>query len=162
MKVLIKTDATRDEELEGKVIYTAISATNSAIASTAMTGASTTMTGSGATYTVKISLDTPNERLRLGMNAKLSIITEMKENVWTVPYTSVYTREDGTKYIEIAKNETGEEKEELDVKTGIEGTYYIEIISDKLKDGMKVVLPPVDAGSSIENLIEMMGADAGI
>ena len=86
----------------------------------------------------------------------------MKENIWTVPYDSVYTREDGTKYIEIAKNETGEEKEELDVQTGIEGSYYIEIISDKLKDGMKIVLPKINAGDSIENLLEMMGADAGI
>jgi len=161
MKVLIKTDATRDEELQGKVIYTAVSSTGSA--SSAASGMTTGMASSGnATYTVKIALDTPNDRLRLGMNAKLSIITEMKENVWTVPYDSVYTREDGTKYIEIAKNETGEEKEELDVQTGTEGSYYIEIISDKLKDGMKIVLPQIDAGDSIENLLEMMGADAGI
>lgn len=161
MKVLIKTDATRDEELQGKIIYTAVSSTGSNIASTA--SMSTGMpAGTNATYTVKISLDTPNDRLRLGMNAKLSIITEMKENVWAVPYDSVYTREDGTKYIEIAKNETGDEKEELNVQTGTEGSYYIEIISDKLKDGMKIVLPQVNAGDSIENLLEMMGADAGI
>ncbi len=161
MKVLIKTDATRDEELEGRIIYTAVSSTASASAGVAgMTSGMTS--GSNATYTVKIALDTPNDRLRLGMNAKLSIITEMKENIWTVPYDSVYTREDGTKYIEIAKNETGEEKEELDVQTGIEGSYYIEIISDKLKDGMKIVLPKINAGDSIENLLEMMGADAGI
>ena len=161
MKVLIKTDATREEELQGRVIYTAVSSTASASAgASAMTSGMSS--GSNATYTVKIALDRPNDRLRLGMNAKLSIITEMKENVWTVPYESVYTREDGTKYVEIAKNETGEEKEELDVQTGIEGSYYIEIISDKLKDGMKIVLPQIDAGDSIENLIEMMGADAGI
>lgn len=160
MKVLVKTDATRDEELEGRVIYTAVSSSNSALgASAAMSSA---VPSSSATYTVKIALNTQNDRLRLGMNAKLSIITEMKENVWSVPYNSVYTREDGTKYIEIAKNDTGEEKEELDVTTGIEGSYYIEVISDKLKDGMKVVLPQVDAGNSIESLIEMMGADAGL
>ena len=148
MKVLIKTDATRDEELEGRIIYTAVSSTASASAGVAgMTSGMTS--GSNATYTVKIALDTPNYRLRLGMNAKLSIITEMKENIWTVPYDSVYTREEGTKYIEIAKNETGEEKEELDVQTGIEGSYYIEIISDKLKDGMKIVLPKINAGDSI-------------
>lgn len=161
MKVLIKTDATRDEELEGRVIYTAVTSSTSSLGSaSAMTGATTV--SSNATYTVKIALDSQNDRLRLGMNAKLSVITDMKENVWSVPYDSVYTREDGTKYIEIAKNETGEEKEELDVTTGIEGTYYIEIISDKLKDGMKVVLPQVDAGNSIESLIEMMGPDAGL
>lgn len=164
MKVIIKTDATREEELEGRVIYTAVSATNSTM-QTGMSSATATQMGSAgrnATYTVKIALDTPNERLRLGMNAKLSIITEMKENVWSVPYDSVYTREDGSKYIEIAKNDTGEEKEELDVETGIEGSYYIEVISDKLKAGMKVVLPKIDTNNSVEELIEMMGAGAGV
>ena len=164
MKVIIKTDATREEELEGRVIYTAVSATNSTM-QTGMSSATATQMGSAggnATYTVKIALDTPNERLRLGMNAKLSIITEMKENVWSVPYDSVYTREDGSKYIEIAKNDTGEEKEELDVETGIEGSYYIEVISDKLKAGMKVVLPKIDTNNSVEELIEMMGAAAGV
>ena len=164
MKVIIKTDATREEELEGRVIYTPVSATNSTM-QTGMSSATATQMGSAggnATYTVKIALDTPNERLRLGMNAKLSIITEMKENVWSVPYDSVYTREDGSKYIEIAKNDTGEEKEELDVETGIEGSYYIEVISDKLKAGMKVVLPKIDTNNSVEELIEMMGAGAGV
>ena len=164
MKVIIKTDATREEELEGRVIYTAVSATNSAM-QTGMTSAATTQmekAGGNATYNIKIALDTPNDRLRLGMNAKLSIITEMKENVLSVPYDSVYTREDGSKYIEIAKNDTGEEKEEIDVKTGIEGSYYIEVISDKLKPGMKVVLPKVDTNNSVEELIEMMGAGAGV
>ena len=164
MKVIIKTDATREEELEGRVIYTAVSATNSTM-QTGMSSATATQmesAGGNATYTVKIALDTPNERLRLGMNAKLSIITEMKENVWSVPYDSVYTREDGSKYIEIAKNDTGEEKEELDVETGIEGSYYIEVISDKLKAGMKVVLPKIDTNNSVEELIEMMGAGAGV
>jgi multidrug efflux pump subunit AcrA (membrane-fusion protein) len=153
MKVLIKTDATRDEELEGRVIYTAPSATTS---QTALT------TSSSATYTVKIELDTPNDRLRLGMNAKLSIITESKENVWSVPYDAVYDRDDGTSYIEILKNEETEETEEVDVKRGLEGTYYVEIISSKLKEGMKVVLPKLEAGTSLESLLEAMGADAGL
>lgn len=164
MKVLIKTDATREDELEGRVIYTAASATNSVTTATssATMGATSSIKGGNATYNIKIALDTQNDRLRLGMNAKLSIITEMKENVWAVPYDSVHTREDGGKYIEIAKNQSGEEKEQIDVKTGIEGSYYIEIISDKLKEGMKVIIPEIDSGSSVEELIEMMGANAGI
>ena len=96
------------------------------------------------------------------MNAKLSIIVDSKENVWTVPYESVYERDDGSKYIEILKNEDTGEKEELDVQVGIEGTYYVEIISDKLTDGMKVVLPEVDSSNSIEAIIEAMGADTGV
>ena len=96
------------------------------------------------------------------MNAKLSIIVQAKENVWSVPYNAVLEREDGTNYIEILKNEETEEIEEIDVTTGIEGAYYIEIISDKLENGMKVVLPNIETDNSIENLLEIMGADGGI
>lgn len=158
MKVLIKTDATREEELQGKIIYTAPSATQS----TSVAGMTTTSTGGAATYTVKIALDTPNERLRLGMNAKLSIITDSRENAWSVPFEAVYEREDGTHYIEILKDEKTEEKQEINVEKGLEGTYYVEIISDELNENMQVVLPKIEAGNSLEDLIEMMGADAGL
>lgn len=96
------------------------------------------------------------------MNAKLSIITEMEEDVWSVPYNAVYDRDNGTHYIEIAKDDTGENKEELDVTLGIQGSYYIQIKSDKLKPDMKVVLPKMEAGDSMSDLLEMMGADAGM
>ncbi len=160
MKVLIKTDATREEELEGRITYVASSATNNNVAG--MSSMSTASTGTSATYKIEISLNSQNDRLRLGMNAKLSIITEMEENVWAVPYNAIYEREDGTHYIEIAKDENGEEKEEINVITGIEGTYYTEVKSEGLKEGMKVILPKVEASDSMEALIEMMGADAGI
>lgn len=160
MKVLIKTDATREEELEGKIIYTAPSATQSASSLAGMTATATT--GGTATYKVKIALDTPNDRLRLGMNAKLSIITDSRENVWSVPFEAVYEREDGTHYIEILKDEKTEEKQELTVEKGLEGTYYVEIISNELNENMQVVLPKIEAGNSLEDLIEMMGAEAGL
>jgi HlyD family secretion protein len=159
MKVLIKTDATRDEEMEGRITYVASSATNNAVnAGMATTGTAV----SNATYKVEIALDSANDRLRLGMNAKLSIITEMEEDVWSVPYNAVYNRDNGTHYIEIAKDDTGENKEELDVTLGIQGSYYIQIKSDKLKPDMKVVLPKIEAGDSMNDLLEMMGADAGM
>lgn len=159
MKVLIKTDATRNEELEGRVIYTAPSATSS---TSAMPGMTSTTTGGSATYTVKIALDTPNERLRLGMNAKLSIITESKDNVWSVPYDAVYEREDGTHYIEVLKNPETEEKTEINVEKGLEGIYYVEIISNEIKENTYVVLPKIEAGDSLEELIQMMGPSAGL
>ena len=162
MEVLIKTDATRDEELKGRIIYVAQSATDvSEIAGTSMTSMTTSGT-SNATYKIQIALDTQNDRLRIGMNARLSIITDSRENVWTVPIEAIHEKDDGSKYIEILKNEQTGEKEELKVEKGFESSYYIEINSDKIKEGMKVVMPDVEADNSVETLIEMMGADAGI
>ncbi len=159
MDVLIKTDATREKELQGKVIYVAQTATTANLET-----ATTTQTaiGSNATYTIKIDITTPSERLRLGMNAKLSIVTNMAKAVWSVPYDCVYEREDGTHYIEVAKNETGEEKEEIQVEKGIEGSYYVEIKSAQLQEGMKVILPQVEAGNSVDELIMNMGPGAGM
>lgn len=84
-KVVIKTNGTGDLELEGKVISIAPRATG----------------GASVTYTVKVSIDTPCEDLRMDMTAKLSIIISSKENVLTVPYAAVQTAEDGSFYVEV-------------------------------------------------------------
>lgn len=173
MKVLVKTDATRDEEMEGVVTYVAPRATNSGNSSAGgfsslISGIDTSSLSSGnssATYLVKIALNQPNERLRLGMNAKVSIITEERIDTWSVPYDALYTREDGTLYLDkvTGKDEDGNIlTEEMDVEIGIQGTYYVEVISDEIKDGTQILIPDAQGNSSIEELLNMMGADAGI
>lgn len=172
MKVLIKTDATRDAELEGEVTYIAPRATNSGSSAGGFSGlisgvdTSSFSSGSGsATYLVKISLKEPNERIRLGMNAKVSILTEERVDTWSVPYDAVYTREDGTTYLErvTGKDEDGNIlTEEMNVELGLQGTYYVEIISDNIKEGTEILIPDAQGNSSIQELLNMMGADAGI
>ena len=170
MKVLIKTDATRDEELEGVVTYVAPRATNSGSGggfSGLINMDASSMTGSSgsATYLVRIELNEQNSRLRLGMNAKTSIITEEREDVWAVPYSAVYTKEDGTTYL---KQVTGKDEEgnlimkELEVQIGLQGTYYVEVISDLIDENTEIFIPDAQGNSSIEELLNMMGADAGI
>ncbi|MBR5359805.1 MAG: efflux RND transporter periplasmic adaptor subunit, partial [Lachnospiraceae bacterium] len=79
-KVKIKTDATRDDELDGVIDEIAT------VATAAVQGQS----GSGnATYAVKVKITTPDERLKLGMTAKLSIIINEVDNVLTVPYDAI-------------------------------------------------------------------------
>lgn len=90
-KVVIKTNGTGDLELEGKVISIAPRAT----------------AGSGVTYTVKTSIDTACEDLRMDMTAKLSIIISSRENVLTVPYAAVQTAEDGSFYVEVVEDNGG-------------------------------------------------------
>ena len=157
MRALIKTDAIKEEELEGRVTYVAISPTANALSATTTSVAST-----NAKYKIKIALNQQNERLRLGMNAKISIILESKENIWTVPYDTIQEREDGTHYIQILKEGSEQETEELNVQVGIEGTYYVEIISSELKNGMKVVLPKQDTGTAIEDILGIDGPSAGV
>ena len=173
MKVLIKTDATRDVELEGVITYVAPRATNSGSSSmgdlsSLMGGMDTSSIASGsgsATYLVKIELKEQNDRLRLGMNAKTSIITQESVDVWSVPYDAVYTRTDGTTYLEevTGKDEDGNYiTKELDVTVGLQGTYYVEVISDKITEETEILVPDAQGNSSIEELLNMMGAGAGI
>ena len=173
MKVLVKTDATRDAEIEGVITYVAPRATNSGNASMSsfsslmggMDTSSFSSSSGSATYLVKIELKEQNDRLRLGMNAKTSIITEESTNVWSVPYDAVYTREDGTTYLEevTGKDEDGNYvTKELDITVGLQGTYYVEVISDKITEKTEILVPDAQGNSSIEELLNMMGAGAGI
>ena len=175
MPVKIKTDATRDEELEGEVSFVALKASGSS--SSSSLGAMSSLTGgadmsgftaasSDATYTVHITLKKQNERLRIGMNAKISIITDSVKDAWSVPLESVQTDEDGREYIEVEEEKKVDgrkttTKRKIPVTTGIEGTYYIQIMSDELKEGMDVIVPE-SQDNSMEELMNMMGSDAGI
>ncbi len=180
MEARIKTDATRDEVLNGQVIFVAPSANTgnssglSDLGSLAGVDVSefggSSSSSSDATFLVRIALDQQNERLRLGMTASVSIITQSAEDVWTVPYEAVYERPDGSRYIEIVDpnapvDENGNRifsKKELDVEAGLEGTYYTEIRSDKITEGMEVVVPKSGGSDTLNELMNMMGADGGI
>lgn len=87
-KVKLKTDATREDELDG--VIDEIAATATAAAPQAQSNS-----GNNATYAVKVKILTPDERLKLGMTAKLSIITNEIQNVLTVPYDAVVDLGDG-------------------------------------------------------------------
>lgn len=167
MEAIIKTDSTREEELSGEVISVAPAATGSSASSTsAMSGLSSAGMGSSlssggsATYTVKIAINTPNDRLRLGMNAKLNIITKKSTGVLAVPYDAVTEREDGTKFVTIIHGENVEE--DIDVTTGLESGYYTEISSDKIQEGETVKIPKVDSTTSVDELLNSMGATGGM
>lgn len=124
-RVVIKTNGTGDEELEGTV----------------KTVAPRASMGNAVTYKVTISVDTPNDMLRLDMTAKLSIILEESKKTVTVPYDAVKTDDDGNKYVELVDgtDDTGALiTHTVYVTTGIETDYYIEIISGDIKAGDEV------------------------
>ena len=163
-KVIIKTNATGEEELEGTVTKISPRATAG---------------GSEVTYKVTISIDTLNDMIRMDMTAKLSIILESKENVMTVPYESVQEDENGKYYVEVVVEGEGvaqdsEEKEKkpqataeintkkVYVEKGIESDYYIEIISNEITEGMEIVVPDANDGAmNIQELMMNQGAMGG-
>lgn len=125
-KVLVKTEATRDEELEGVIDY--ISPTG-------------IKQGANTTYKVRIKFNTKNERLRLDMSASLSIIIAESEKAVTVPYNAIQEDENGKTFIEVSRD-NGVSFEKINVEVLMESNYYTEIkLNDKIKlgDTVKVI-----------------------
>ncbi len=159
MKVLFKTDATREEQLEGEVTFVSPVPTSAAASSSAMgSGSATSLTTGGgkATYQIKVAIRTATDRLRLGMTAKMNIILNEVEHVLTVPYDAVQTDENGDTVVYVleqtmdAEGKTTQEQRPVAVTVGTEGDYYVEVSGDGLEEGMKVAIPKEEAVDLME------------
>lgn len=83
-RVVIMTDATGDDELEGIVSFISPTATAA---------------NSGNTYEVDIDIVTKDERLKLGMSAKLNIIVDSHSGVLAVRYDALEEDQNGDHYV---------------------------------------------------------------
>lgn len=131
MSATIRCDALDGAEYSGKVTD---------VAPTSMPAAATVGSSSGAAANYKIETDVEGEdgKLLVGMNTKVEIISEKRENALTVTYDVLTTDENGNDAVYIAeKDDSGVWHARLvPVKIGLETDYEIEVISDELSVGM--------------------------
>jgi multidrug efflux pump subunit AcrA (membrane-fusion protein) len=180
-EVVIKTNATGDEELSGvvtKVAPMATGSTNSGSLSSGslagldisslMGSSSSSLSGSSSddvTFTVTIHVNTQSSKLRIGMTAKLSIIEQKNEDVLSVPYNAVLSDDDENYYV---NKITGTDEEgnyitkKVSVTKGIESDYYTEIINSGLQEGDEVLLPKTESSNSLEDLINGSDSMGGV
>ena len=90
---------------------------------------------SDGTFSAEITINGTDHGLLIGMNAKAEVIISQKENIFVVPIDAVGTNENGEKVIYVQEGDTFRP---LTVETGMETDYYIQIISDRLQEGMVV------------------------
>ena len=161
-KVIIKTDATRNQELEGTVIFVAPTATVVDMSLMGM-GAATASAGSPVstdpTYEVRISVDTPSDRLRLDMSANLSIIIQEQTNVLCVPYNAVQIAEDGSAYVETVADD-GKTLTTVPVTVVMESSYYTQIEGD-LQEGQTVRVISGETSDMFSVMAEMSPTGGG-
>jgi HlyD family secretion protein len=187
MRVLIKTDATGDTELEGTVrrispTASAGSSGTSSSSSSASAGASDfssmlsgsssagAVSGSSVSYPVEIALKKKDSRLRLDMTARLSLIKQEKKDVLCVPYDAVYTNDKGEKVIyriTDASAVTGKDGDlsgmkEIPVTTGLESGYYTEISGSGIKEGMEIRIPDSGHKTTVEEAFNGMDSTGGM
>ncbi len=155
MKVIFRTDATREEELEGEIIFVSPVPTSAASSSGSMAASAG---GGDVTYQIKAAIHTDTDRLRLGMTAKMNIVLSEAEHVLTVPYDAVQTDENGNDVVYIVEDVAGEDgkmtrqQRPVPVTVGIEGDYYVEISGEGVTEGMTVAIPQEES----LNLMDLM------
>lgn len=177
-EVVIKTNATGDEELHGVVKKVSPIATGnssgdiggglgfdvqSMLEQSGMSG--TSSGGNDVTFTVNISVDTQSDKLRIGMTAKVNIILQKNEDVLSVPYNVVQTDKKGNSFVEkvVGKNEDGTYKtKKVTVEKGIESDYYTELINSGLKEGEKLLLPQSEKKQNLEDMIQNSSSMGGV
>ncbi len=179
-KVVIKTNATGDEELSGtvkKVSPIATGSTSSDLSNSlggldigSIMGSSSSLTSSSSndsvTFTVTIGLDSQNEKLRIGMTAKLNIVLQENADVLSVPYNAVQTDDEGASYYVEKVTGTAEDgsliTKKVTVEKGIESDYYIEIINADVSVGDEVLLPSAETGNTLEDMINSSSSMGGV
>lgn len=140
MKALIKTDTTGEEEMNGTVTFVSPVPASVAARSDNSDSSSGSSGNGGNGYEIRITVDNPSERLRIGMTAKVTLIQEEAKNVFAVPDDCISEDENGNSAIQILEN--GEPRS-ITVTTGLKTDYYTEISSDELTEGMNVIIPDV-------------------
>ncbi len=130
MNVLITTNADDGAEYEGVITKIAPTAAKNPDGSDAGT----------SLFAVEAAVTSKDTALKIGMSAKMRIITESKDNVLTVPYDCLTSDEDGNDIIYIAeKSETGYTAKAVPVTVGMETDFYAEISGEGISEDTIVI-----------------------
>ena len=152
------TDATREEVLSGLVTFvspvpsfgTQTTATNpDGTSSVAPAAVDPSSSGSKVTHRVEISLGETNERLRIGMKAKVNFILERIPDVLCVTTMAIQYDEDGNPYLSIQNPESGETKRVI-IETGASNDSFTEVISDEVHEDDVVVYSSMVSGEETD------------
>lgn len=139
----IKFEATGDEEFGGEVTFVSIASEGSISGQNPQAAQGTSGV---ANYKIKIKLNDKDDRLRVGMTAKASVILDSVDNVLAVPYDCIQQDDKGKDFVAVV-NKDGTKKN-VYVTTGLESDYYVEIKGEGLKEGMTVEAIVKDAPST--------------
>lgn len=154
-KVAITTEATGDEEFAGTLAKIAPTST--------LTAAGDTTDSTEAEFEAVVSVDSAGSRLRIGMNAQLSIITEEHKNIFAVPFEAVATDPRSGSYIFEASEQAGGTfiAKKHAVTTGIENDLYVEVAGDALTEGMLILRSAsgIEDGQTLELPQQAAGAN---
>jgi len=110
-------------------------------------------------YSVWLTLDGADPRLKTGMSASATIVTEVERNVLLVSNSAVKTATDGSSYVQVLEAE-GEAPRDVTVTTGISNATQT-VITSGISDGSSVVTKTVTSSASDDSSAESDGGGVG-
>jgi HlyD family secretion protein len=147
----ITTDASGADIIAGKVISAepvsstasaSTSTSNSSSSSKSSTSSTSNSTSSDVTFTVKVQLTGQNDKVKIGMNSVVNIITDEKNDIYSVPYGAV-VRNKGESSVYVAEKQGAQYiVKEIPITKGIESAANVEIEGADLSDGMIILSEP--------------------
>ncbi|MCD8498506.1 MAG: efflux RND transporter periplasmic adaptor subunit [Clostridiales bacterium] len=133
---------------EGQAVQFTTDATGSDILDGTVDRISPTAINTDGDFTVTVRIDQPDERLRIGMNAKLTIVLESRPATFAVPYDAITTNAAGQTIV-MALREDGVTRYEVPVTVGMETDYFVEISGPEVQPGLVVLNDP--EGKNVAN-----------
>lgn len=105
--------------------------------------AKTTETGQGKENVIEIKVEIKDidKSLKPGFSAKIDVLTMSKEDVFVLPYETIFTKRNGDKVIFTVKDGKVQEHK---IKTGIESDLEIEVIVEDIKEKEHVIMNPTE------------------
>lgn len=113
MPVRVRTDSTKEERITGRVIFTApipneqVTSTQTRTETAAAPAQTSASASSKPVYRVEIELDDINDRLRVGMTAKIEFILEGSTDCLAVPSDFIMTDPEGNCFVRVV-SDTGD------------------------------------------------------
>jgi multidrug efflux pump subunit AcrA (membrane-fusion protein) len=138
MAVIIKSDATGDQEFPGLISKIAPTAAKTALGETD--------TLSDALFDTEVSVTPPASGLKIGMGVRLDFIVSKQSEVLTVPYDAVYENAAGEECVLVATEQSDGKYlvSELPVMTSRGNDLYTVIEGEDVKEGLRVINAPQD------------------
>ena len=132
-KVNIRADATGNEVFSGTLFKIAPTST--------LTTSGSIQNSTTAEFECEVVVSSDKSGLKIGMNTRLSIITEQKRNIYAVPFEAITTNEDGETivYAAVQQEDDSYFVEAIPVSVGMETDLRTQISADNLSDGMFVI-----------------------
>lgn len=157
-RVRVKTDSTGAAELEGTVTFTSPTPTKETANTGSGTGSSSSSgnsqnTKARATYKVEVTLDEPNDRLRIGMTANIDFIVASAKNVIAVPTSCLIDDGNGNYFVNVVQGDAS------GASFGTTGDGMTDGSAEDMQDGMTDASGDSSVGTATEVMVTTGVAD---